>query len=77
MLSVSPAVTDRCTPFRNGGNDRFLFDFVPLRLGGVVTGPDLFAELLLAETLAVPTVGTEIRLHILKPVREARWHSTG
>jgi hypothetical protein len=32
--------------FRNGRNDRFLFEFVGRRHGGVVIRPDLFAELL-------------------------------
>jgi hypothetical protein len=46
-LNPGPHGPELCDiSFRNGGNDRFLLEFIGRRHGGVVIRPDLFAELL-------------------------------
>jgi hypothetical protein len=54
-LNPGPHGPELCdTSFRNGGNDRFLFEVVAPRLGGVVIWDYLFAGLLHELLLEIP-----------------------
>jgi hypothetical protein len=67
-LNPGPHGPELCDiSFRNGGNDRFLFEFVGRRRGGAVIRPDLFVELLhellqnwLALNLPLPYLHIEV-----------------